>query len=46
MVDLITAVDAGAPTIRTGEVLPLEEVARAHDDVDAGRSGRVIISIS
>jgi NADPH:quinone reductase len=45
MEDLLTAVADGALTVRVGEVLPLEEIARAHDLVDAGGSGRVLLSI-
>ncbi|WP_267421521.1 MULTISPECIES: NADPH:quinone reductase [unclassified Curtobacterium] len=45
MEDLVAAVAAGALSIRIGEVLPLDDVARAHDDVDGGRSGRVVLTV-
>lgn len=46
MDDLVAAVATGALRVQVGEVLPLEEIARAHDDVDAGRSGRVVLRIA
>ena len=45
MDDLVTAVADGALRLQVGEVLPLEQVAQAHDDVDAGRGGRVVLRI-
>ncbi|TDT66444.1 NADPH2:quinone reductase [Frigoribacterium sp. PhB116] len=45
MVDLVAAVDEGALTIPLREVLPLHRIARAHDDVDAGHRGRVLLSL-
>jgi NADPH2:quinone reductase len=45
MEDLVAAVDAGALTLRVGTSLPLDDVARAHDAVDAGRSGRVVLTV-
>lgn len=45
MDDLVAAVGAGALQLRVGEVLPLDRVAQAHDDVDAGRVGRVLLRI-
>jgi NADPH2:quinone reductase len=46
MADLVDAVAAGALTVRIGEVLPLDEIARAHDDVDAGSSARVLLAVT
>jgi len=46
MDDLVVAVAAGALRLQAGEVLPREEIARAHDDVDAGRSGRVLVAVT
>lgn len=43
MDDLVAAVDEGALRLSVGEVLPLERIAQAHDDVDAGRVGRVLV---
>ncbi|ROP61225.1 NADPH:quinone reductase [Curtobacterium sp. ZW137] len=43
MDDLVAAVHEGALLLSVGEVLPLDQVARAHDDVDTGRVGRVLV---
>jgi len=43
--DLTTAAREGALSIRTGEPLPLRQVAEAHDRVDAGARERVLLSI-
>lgn len=43
MDDLVAAVDQGALRLEVGEVLPLDRIAQAHDDVDAGRVGRVLV---
>jgi NADPH2:quinone reductase len=45
MHDLVTAVADGALRLQVGEVLPLDRIAQAHDDVDAGRVGRVLLAI-
>ncbi|MGN8050874.1 NADPH:quinone reductase [Curtobacterium sp. 22159] len=45
MDDLVSAVGSGALRLHVGEVLPLDQVAQAHDDVDAGRVGRVVLRI-
>jgi len=46
MDDLVTAVDAGALRLSVGQVLPLDQIAQAHDDVDAGRTGRVLVRVA
>ncbi|MFJ4220512.1 zinc-binding dehydrogenase [Curtobacterium luteum] len=46
MDDLIAAVHEGALRLAVGEVLPLEQIAQAHADVDAGRVGRVLVRIA
>ncbi|MDM7890006.1 NADPH:quinone reductase [Curtobacterium sp. RHCJP20] len=46
MDDLVAAVGEGALRLSVGEVLPLEQIAQAHDDVDAGRVGRVLVRIA
>lgn len=43
MEDLIGAAARGALTVTTGALLPLAEIAAAHDRVDAGRGGRVLL---
>jgi NADPH2:quinone reductase len=43
--DLTTAAHDGALTIPIGEPLPLDQIAAAHDRVDAGASGRVLLAI-
>jgi NADPH2:quinone reductase len=45
MDDLVAAVAEGALRLQVGEVLPLDQIAQAHDDVDAGRVGRVVLAI-
>lgn len=45
MDDLVAAVAEGALQLQVGEVLPLDRIAQAHDDVDAGRVGRVVLAI-
>jgi len=44
--DLTAAARDGALTVDIDEVLPLERIAEAHDRVDAGTRGRVLLSIS
>lgn len=46
MDDLIAAVCEGALRLSVGEVVPLEQIAQAHDDVDTGRVGRVLVRIT
>ncbi|OIH93927.1 oxidoreductase [Curtobacterium sp. MCBA15_001] len=46
MDDLVAAVASGDLRLRVGEVRPLEQIADAHDAVDAGRSGRVVLRIA
>jgi NADPH2:quinone reductase len=43
--DLSAAVRDGALKVTIGEVLPLERAADAHDLVDAGPGGRVLLAI-
>jgi NADPH2:quinone reductase len=43
--DLTAAAKAGAPTIATSEPLPLADIARAHDRVDAGTRERILIAV-
>jgi len=43
--DLTTAASDGALSIAIGPALPLEDVAEAHDRVDAGARDRVLLSI-
>jgi NADPH2:quinone reductase len=43
--DLTTAARDGTLSIPMGEPLPLDEVAAAHDRVDAGGNGRVLLAI-
>jgi NADPH2:quinone reductase len=43
--DLTTAARDGALSISIGEPLPLDEIADAHDRVDAGERDRVLISL-
>lgn len=45
MDDLVAAVAEGALQLQVGEVLPLDRIAQAHDDVDGGRVGRVVLAI-
>ena len=44
-IDLTAAADDGAPPIPIGEPLPLDEVAEAHDRVDSGARGRVLLAL-
>jgi NADPH2:quinone reductase len=44
--DLTTAARDGALSVPIGEPLPLDQIAAAHDRVDAGGSGRVLLAIS
>ncbi|MEV7933467.1 NADPH:quinone reductase [Curtobacterium sp. NPDC089185] len=46
MDDLVAAVAEGALRLEVGEVLPLERIAQAHEDVDAGRVGRVVLQVA
>lgn len=43
--DLTAAAASGALSVRIGEVLPLTEIAAAHDLVSSGADGRVLLSI-
>ncbi|WP_420369987.1 NADPH:quinone reductase [Curtobacterium sp. L1-20] len=43
MEDLVAAVAQGTLVVPIGVVLPLDAIAEAHDRVDAGRSGRVLL---
>ncbi len=43
--DLTTAAREGALTIPIGDPLPLEQIAKAHDRVDAGARRRVLVKI-
>jgi NADPH2:quinone reductase len=43
--DLTAAAGAGALSIAIGPAVPLEQVADAHDRVDAGTRGRVLLAI-
>ncbi len=43
--DLTAAARDGALSIAVDATLPLEETAEAHDRVDAGRRGRILIEI-
>ncbi len=44
--DLTAAAAAGALTVPVAEVVPLESTASAHDRVDAGAGGRVLVRVS
>lgn len=43
--DLTAAAAAGALSVRVGAVFPLTHIAAAHDRVDAGAGGRVLVRI-
>ena len=43
--DLTSAAADGALTVPLGEAYPLEQIAAAHDQVDAGGSGRVLVAL-
>lgn len=43
--DLTAAAAVGALTVEVAEHYPLEEIAAAHDQVDAGTRGRILISV-
>src|SRR3954462_13470462 len=43
--DLTTAARARALSIPIGEPLPLDQIAAAHDGVDAGSNGRVLLAL-
>jgi NADPH2:quinone reductase len=43
--DLTTAARDGALAIPIGEPLPLDQIAAAHDRVDAGSNGRVLLAL-
>jgi NADPH2:quinone reductase len=43
--DLTAAAAVGALTIDVGDRYPLEDIAKAHDRVDAGGRGRVLVTI-
>jgi NADPH2:quinone reductase len=44
--DLTAAAAAGALSVRVGAVFPLTRIAAAHERVDAGGGGRVLIRVS
>ena len=44
-VDLTTATREGALSIPTGDPMPLDRIAEAHDRVDAGTRERVLLAI-
>ncbi|PSM42440.1 NADPH:quinone reductase [Streptomyces dioscori] len=44
--DLTAAAAAGALTVDIGDRHPLEDIAEAHDRVDAGGRGRVLVTVS
>ncbi|MEV0777392.1 NADPH:quinone reductase [Streptomyces sp. NPDC050428] len=43
--DLTSAAAVGALTVETGERFPLTDIARAHERVDAGGRGRVLVTV-
>ncbi|MFF4275264.1 NADPH:quinone reductase [Streptomyces sp. NPDC001536] len=43
--DLTAAAAVGALRVAVAELVPLEEIAKAHDRVDAGSRGRVLVTI-
>ncbi|WP_112133406.1 NADPH:quinone reductase [Glycomyces dulcitolivorans] len=43
--DLTAAAADGALTVALGEAYPLEQIAAAHDQVDAGSRGRVLVAL-
>ncbi|MGW0707864.1 NADPH:quinone reductase [Streptomyces sp. NPDC002643] len=43
--DLTAAAAVGAVTVDVGERYPLEAIAKAHDRVDAGGRGRVVVTV-
>ena len=43
--DLTAAAAVGALTVEIGDRYPLEEIAKAHDRVDAGSRGRVLVAL-
>jgi len=43
--DLTAAGLAGALTIEVAKQYPLIDIAKAHDHVDAGASGRILVTI-
>ncbi|MGY1760810.1 hypothetical protein ACI79G_20130 [Geodermatophilus sp. SYSU D00779] len=43
--DLTAAAADGALSVPVGAVLPLDDVAAAHDRVDAGATGRVLLAL-
>lgn len=45
MQELVNAAAEGALTVRISEVLPLDAIADAHDAVDAGTPGRVLLAL-
>jgi NADPH:quinone reductase len=44
--DLTAAAESGALTIPIAEPLPLDRAAEAHDRVDAGARGRILLAVS
>ncbi|MDQ1022988.1 NADPH2:quinone reductase [Streptomyces umbrinus] len=44
--DLTAAAAAGALTVGIGDVYPLEDITKAHDRVDAGGRGRVLVTVT
>jgi NADPH2:quinone reductase len=45
-VDLTTAAREGALSIPSGDPLPLDDIAEAHDRVDAGTRERVLLNLA
>jgi NADPH2:quinone reductase len=43
--DLTAAATAGALTVTIDHRYPLEDIAKAHDHVDAGSRGRILVTI-
>lgn len=43
--DLTAAAAVGALSVNVGDLFPLEEIAKAHDRIDAGGRGRVLVTI-
>jgi NADPH2:quinone reductase len=43
--DLTSAAAVGALTVDIGDRFPLEDIAKAHDRVDAGGGGRVVVTV-
>jgi NADPH2:quinone reductase len=43
--DLTAAAAAGALTVDVADRYPLEDIAKAHERVDAGGRGRVVVTV-